>query len=328
MTLSSRHRALSIALMTAWMALAGGAQAQTAFPGGKPITILVGYAAGGTTDAAARFVAKDLEKELGTSVQVANKPGAASQLALTTLRQSRPDGYTLGYAVLPTIITHYMDPSREAPYQRKDFQPVAHHWVVPGMIAVRTDSPYRTLRDLVEAAKASPSTITISTSGLLGNPHLTVLLLERAAGVRFSSVHFNGGAPSVTAVIGGHVMAVAGGVSDAVARVKSGEFRVLGVAAEQESEFLPGVPTMKAQGFDVVSVSTAGILAPAGTPPVVVDVLSRAIRKIVESEQHRNDLAKYGGIARQPLGPEEFAKFWADYEARLAPVLKEIRVTQ
>jgi tripartite-type tricarboxylate transporter receptor subunit TctC len=85
---------------------------------------------------------------------------------------------------------------------------------------------------------------------------------------------------------------------------------------------------MKAQGFDVVSVSTAGILAPAGTPPAVVDVLSRAIRKIVESEQHKNDLAKYGGIARQPMGSEEFAKFWADYETRLAPVLKEIRVTQ
>ena len=137
MTLSSRHRIVGLALLAAWMTLAGSAQAQSSFPGGKPITLLVGYAAGGTTDAAARFVAKDLEKELSTSVQFVNKPGAALQLALTTLRQARPDGLTLAYAVLPTIITHYLDPSREAPYQRKDFQPVAHHWVVPGMIAVR-----------------------------------------------------------------------------------------------------------------------------------------------------------------------------------------------
>ena len=327
MILSFRHRILGLFLLAAWTTFAGSAQAQSSFPGGKPITLLVGYAAGGTTDAAARFVAKDLEKELATSVQVVNKPGAASQLALTTLRQARPDGLTLAYAVLPTIITHYLDPSREAPYQRKDFQPVAHHWVVPGMIAVRADSRYKTLKDLVEAAKANPGTVTISTSGLLGNPHLTILLLERAAGARFASVHFNGGAPSVTAVLGGHVTAVAGGVSDAVARVTSGEFRVLGVADERESEFLPGVPTMKAQGYDVVSVSTAGIVAPAGTPRDIVDVLARAVKTIVESDAHKNDLAKYGGIARQYLGPDEFARFWADYEARLAPVLKEIRAT-
>jgi tripartite-type tricarboxylate transporter receptor subunit TctC len=324
----SLHRILVLGVLVASLGLATDGGAQSSFPGGKPITILVGYAAGGTTDAAARFVAKDLEKELSTSVQIVNRPGAASQLAISALRQAKPDGYTLSYAVLPTIITHYLDPSREAPYQRKDFQTVAHHWSVPGMIAVRANSPYRTLRDLVEAAKASPGTVTVSTSGLLGNPHLTVLLLERAAGVKFASVHFNGGAPSVTALLGGHVTAVAGGVSDAVARVKSGEFRVLGIADEHESEFLPGVPTMRAQGYNVVSVSTAGILAPAGTPREVVDVLSRAIRKIVESDQHQADLAKYGGIARMYLGPDEFAKFWADYEARLAPVLKEIRATQ
>ena len=84
---------------------------------------------------------------------------------------------------------------------------------------------------------------------------------------------------------------------------------------------------MKAQRYDVVSVSTAGIVGPAGTPREVVDVLARAVKKIVESDAHKNDLAKHGGIARQYLGPDEFAGFWADYEARLAPVLKEIRAT-
>jgi tripartite-type tricarboxylate transporter receptor subunit TctC len=295
------------------------------FPAGKTITIIVPYAAGGTTDASGRFLAKGLEKELATSVQIVNKPGAASQVALTALVNSRPDGYTLSYAVLPTVITHYLDPAREAPYTRKSFQPVGHHWQVPAMIAVRTNSSYKTLQDLLNAAKANPGTVTISDSGLMANPHLTVLMLEKAAGVRFASVHFSGGAPSVTALLGGHVTAVAGGVSDAVARVQAGEFRVLGVAAEQESEFLPGVPTMKAQGFDVVSVSAAGILAPAGTPRDVVDVLSRAIKKVVESDAHKRDLDKYGGIARHYLDPEQYAAFWADYEARVEPVLKEIK---
>jgi tripartite-type tricarboxylate transporter receptor subunit TctC len=324
---ASRATGLALALVAASLVVAERTHAQAAreFPAGKTITIVVPYAAGGTTDASGRFLAKGLERELKTSVQIVNKPGAASQVALTGLVNAKPDGYTLSYAVLPTVITHYLDPSRQAPYTRKSFQPVAHHWQVPAMIAVRANNAYQTLRDLVEAARANPGTVTISDSGLMTNPHLTVLLLEKAAGVKFASVHFTGGAPSVTALLGGHVTALAGGVSDAVARVQSGEFRVLGVAADQESEFLPGVPTMKAQGFDVVSVSAAGILAPAGTPREVVEILARATRKVVESDEHKSDLNRYGGIARYYLGPDEYAAFWADYEARLEPVLKEIR---
>lgn len=327
----ARAAVIAAAVVAAGLVIAGGVHAQSPardFPAGKPITIIVPYAAGGTTDAAGRFLAATLEKELSTSVQIVNKPGAASQVGMAALLNSKPDGYTLSYAVLPTVITHYLDPAREAPYTRKNFQPVAHHWQVPGMIAVKTDSPYKTLREFVDAARANPGKIAVSDSGLMGNPHLTVLMLQRAAGVRFASVHFDGGAPSVTALLGGHVTAVAGGVSDAVARVRSGEFRVLGVAAEQESEFLPGVPTMKAQGYDVVSVSAAGILAPAGTPREVVEILARAIKKVVESDDHRKNLDKFGGIARYYLNPEAYSAFWADYETRLGPVLKEIRASQ
>ena len=239
---------------------------QGGFPGGKPITLIVPYAAGGTTDSGARLLAARLEEELSTRVQVVNRPGAASQVGLQSLLASPPNGYTLSYGVLPTVITHYSDPGREPPYARKDFRPVAHHHLIPAMIAVPTSSPYQTLKEFVEAARANPGKITISDSALMGNPHLCVLMLQKAAGVKFASVHFDGGAPSVTALLGGHVQAVAGGISDAVPHVKTGKFRVLGIAAEQESEFLPGVPTMKSQGYDVVTVSATGILAPAVTP--------------------------------------------------------------
>jgi tripartite-type tricarboxylate transporter receptor subunit TctC len=175
--------------------------AKVSFPAGKPITIIVPYAAGGTTDVGARLLAELLEKELSTPVQVVNKPGSASQVGLTELVNAKPDGYTLSYGVLPTIITHYLDPERRAPYTRENFQPVALHHLVPAMLAVRTDSPYKTLNDLIEAAKANPGQIKVSDSGLMANPHLSVLLLERAAGVRFASVHFDGGAPSVTALL-------------------------------------------------------------------------------------------------------------------------------
>lgn len=283
--------AAAITAVALVVAGSGSAQSPTKrFPAGRPITIVVPYAAGGTTDAGARFLAPRLEEELSTKVIIVNKPGAASQTALQGLLSSAPDGYSLSYAVLPTVITHYSDPARNAPYSRKDFQPVALHHLTPAVIAVQAKSPYKTLKDFVEAARANPGKITISDSGLMANPHMCVLMLERAAGVRFGSVHFDGGAPSVTALLGGHVTALSGGTSDAAAHFKSGQFRVLGVAAEQESEFLPGVPTMKAQGYDVITVSATGIVAPGGTPKEVVDMLTAAIKKIVATEDHKNEV--------------------------------------
>jgi tripartite-type tricarboxylate transporter receptor subunit TctC len=325
-----RAAALAVAIVAAGPMVAGSAYAQSptkSFPAGRPITILVGYAAGGTTDAGARWLAAGLEEELSTKVNVVNKPGAASQTALQTLLTSAADGYTLSAAVLPTVITHYADPAREAPYARKDFLPVALHHLTPATISVQAKSPYKTLKDFVEAARAAPGKITISDSGLMANPHMCVLMLERAAKVRFGSVHFDGGAPSVTALLGGHVTALSGGTSDAAAHYKAGTFRVLGVADERESEFLPGAPTMKSQGYDVIAVSATGIFAPAGTPKEVVDLLTAAIKKIVATEDHKKKLRDLGA---QPnyLNPTEYAAFWSNYESRVVPLLKEIRATQ
>src|SRR5262245_15130828 len=195
---------ITVSLLAAVLAMPGGLAAQTAaakFPDGKPITLIVPYAAGGTTDSAARLLAARLEEELSTRVQVVNRPGAASQVGLQSLLAAPPNGYTLSYGVLPTVITHYSDPGREPPYARKDFRPVAHHHLIPAMIAVPTSSPYQTLKEFVEAARANPAKITISDSALMGNPHLCVLMLQKAAGVKFASVHFDGGAPSVTALL-------------------------------------------------------------------------------------------------------------------------------
>jgi tripartite-type tricarboxylate transporter receptor subunit TctC len=321
---------LAVAVLVGSLMIAGGAHAQPRagdFPAGKPITLIVPYAAGGTTDAGARLLAARLEEELSTRVQVVNRPGAASQVGISSLLNAAPNGYALSYAVIPTIITHYSDPEREAPYGRKDFQPVAHHHLIPAMVAVPADGPYKTLAEFVEAARANPGKISISDSALMGNPHLAVLMLQKAAGVRFASVHFDGGAPSVTALLGGHVNALAGGISDAVPHVRSGKFRVLGIAAEQENEFLPGVPTMKAQGFNVVSVSATGILARAGTPRDVVETLARAIKKIVESDNHRKKLNALG-VSPYYLDPDEYATFWVSSEARVAPIVKELRASQ
>src|SRR5690349_24290899 len=143
----------TLALAGALLACCGDAGAQ-AFPvKGRTITLIVPYAPGGVTDTGARLMAAGLEKELATSVVVLNKAGAASQIGLTELVRAKPDGYTLSYVVLPTVTTHYLVPGRDVPYTRTSFQPVAMHHFVPQTISVRTDSPYKTLADLVEAAR-------------------------------------------------------------------------------------------------------------------------------------------------------------------------------
>ena len=315
--------ALALALGLALAAVTSETSAQDFPVKGKPITLVVPYAAGGVTDVTARLMAAGLEKELGATVQVANKPGAASQLALTELTRATPDGYTLSYAVLPTVTTHYLDPTRAAVYTRANFQPIAMHHLTWMMLAVKTDSPYKTLKELVEAARAKPEGIRISDSGLMAVPHTQVVMLELVTGVRFASVHFTGGAPSVTALLGGHVEALAGSTADSLAHKKTGQFRVLGVAAEQPDPSMPDVPTMKSLGYDVVAASAAGILAPAGTPKPVVDKLTRAMKAVIESPEHQAKMKELG-IGTFYQDPEGYTKYWIDTETRMRPLMEKV----
>ena len=178
-------------------------------------------------------------------------------------------------------------------------------------------------KELVEAARAKPESIRISDSGLMAVPHTQVVMLELAAGVRFASVHFTGGAPSVTALLGGHVEALAGSTADSLAHRKSGQFRVLAVAAEEPDPTMPDVPTMKSQGFDVVAASAAGIVAPAGTPKPVVDRLTRAMKAVIDSAEHQAKM-KDLGIPTYYRDPEGYAKYWIDTESRIRPLLQKI----
>jgi tripartite-type tricarboxylate transporter receptor subunit TctC len=291
---------------------------------GRPITMIVGYAPGGATDTGARLMAAALEPLLHTQVQVVNRPGAGSQVALTQLVRAKPDGYTFSYIVVPTVVTHYLDPTRGAIYTRASFQPIARHFQSPEVLAVRSDGPYHTLKDLVAAAAAQPGKITVSDSGLMGVPNFETLMLGQAAGVKFTPVHFDGGAPSVTALLGGHVDVLAGGTVDALPYKKTGEFRVLGIANEQPDWSMPDVPTMRSQGYDVIAVSETGVVAPAGTPPNVVTVLSNAMRAVIATPEHQEKLR---AMALTPayLDASGFEKVWVDAENRVKPILASLR---
>ncbi len=319
-----RAAATAIAFCLVVGAAAAFAQ-QPAFPQrGRVISLIVPYAPGGVTDTAGRLMAAAMERELGTPVQVVNRAGAASQIGLGELARARPDGYTLSYMVLPTVVTHYIEAPRTPPYTQESFQPIGNHHLSPQTIAVRADSPHRTLRDLVEAARARPETLSFSTSGQMAVPHTQVLMLEQVTGVRFISVHYTGGAPSVTALLAGHVDAFTGGTADSLPHHRSGAFRVLGVAAAERDPTMPDVPTHREQGFDVIAASATGIVAPAGTPIPVVQTLSNAMQRIIESPEHRRQLVDFSLIPAF-MEPEAYTQFWMDTERRMAPVLRTIR---
>jgi tripartite-type tricarboxylate transporter receptor subunit TctC len=316
------HRRAALAALA--VSLAGTRARAAGYPDGKPIMLIVPYAPGGVTDTGARLMASALEPLLNTPVRVVNRVGAASQVGLTELVRAKPDGLILSYVVLPTVVTHYLDPARSAIYTRRDFQPVAMHHRVPQVLAVHSDGPYKTLRDLVEAARARPEEIKVSDSGLMGVPHTCVLMLQVAAGVKFSSVHFGGGAPSVTALLGKHVDVLAGATADARPYKASGEFRVLGVAAEAPDPMMPEVPTMRSQGYDVLAASSTGIVAPAGTPAPIIDTLTTAMRKVIESREHQAKLADLF-LSPHYLDPAGFSQLWVENEARMEPLIGKLQ---
>ncbi len=295
----------------------------SAFPDkGKPVSIVVPYGAGGGSDGAARALAPFLEKALGTRVNVVNKGGAGSQVGMTYVANSKPDGYTLGYGLWPTLITIYIDPARKAQFKRDSFIPVALHMIDPGVIAVKADSPFKTLKDLVDAAKKSPEKVKVSDNGLLNPEHLMWLQFEKSADVKYAIAHFKGGAAAVAGLLGGHTDAAAGGLKPWVGHLDGGTARLLAVLDDRRNKFFSQYPTAAEQGYNFKTASVRGFVVPAGTPKDVVDTLAKALEQAINSPDHQNRLAKLKQEARY-LGPAEFAAFWDDMEARIIPTWKE-----
>lgn len=281
---------------------------------GKPIAFIVPYPAGGTTDVYSRFLIPYLERDLGTSVQVVNRPGASTQVGLTALAKARPDGYTIGCMPIPTGIITYIDPNRKAPYSRKDFEPLANQVFSPTAVAVRGDSPYKTIKDLIDAAKAKPETIKAGTTGLLTTRHLSLLEMERVTGAKFATVHFDGGAPSNTALLGGHVDMKVDDIASYLAFLKDGTMRVLGVMDEERNNFFPDIPTMKEQGLNLVSIHSSGIATTGGTPKEIVARLAQVLRTAITSEQHRKEMERAGQTIKY-MDAAQYAKYWEEQEA-------------
>jgi tripartite-type tricarboxylate transporter receptor subunit TctC len=285
----------------------------------KPVQLMVAYPAGGSTDVAARIVAAIAEKELGQSIVVINKGGAGGQVGWTEMTRQKPDGYYIGFINLPALNTVILDPDRKAAFSADAFVPVINQVLDPGIIWVKADSPYKTLKDLLEAAKKNPNKISAGTTGILSDDHLAILMVEEASpGSLFRIVHFEGGAPQMTAVLGGHVDVAFDNVGTVFRRIRTGEVRALAVMDTQRSRFLPEVQTMPELGYPtVISSSTRGIAVPKGTPPAVIKRLEQALKKAMEDPEHVKKMEDAGLALRVMVG-EEYASYYRELHAKAA----------
>lgn len=309
------------------MALAAAAPAKNFPATGKNITLVIGYTAGGPTDMGARIAVGALEKVMaGAKFDIIYKPGATGQAGATFVAKSKPDGYTMGVTNVPAVNVSYLDPDRQAVYGRKSFQPLANMVVDPGLIAVRMDSPFKSIADIIKAAKANPHKITITTTGLQSTEHFWSLRLQNLTNTQFALVHFEGTVPAVMAVLGGKVDVLFGNVSDVSSHVKNGTVRVLGLLDDRESPFLPpGVKTLQAQGIPLVGGSFRGFSLPGGTPKEIVNILGDAMRKALNSDEVKEKLSKIG-LTWRYMDTPQFEKFWDEMDetmVKLIPITKQ-----
>jgi tripartite-type tricarboxylate transporter receptor subunit TctC len=324
---ASKNRLQAIyvsALVAAASWAATAASAQTAFPEhGRPITIIVPFSAGGSVDVSARLLAPLLEKELGTPVQVQNKPGAGSQLGIGTMARAKPDGYTLAYTLLPLTVTTYLNPQVKASFGRKDLQPLAMHTSDAQYLAVPANSRFKSFKEIIEAARANPEKIITSATGNYSPEHLAILQLEKATGTKFAIVFFDGGSAQTAALLGGHVDFQLSTLGNFTSAYKAGKVKFLAVSAhDDEPRSIPEIPTIASQGHPIYSYVSRGISVPAGTPPAVVDRLTTAIRKAMEDPAHKEAIADMN-MTLMYMDPAKMGAFWDDVERQTKPLLMQ-----
>lgn len=281
----------------------------------RSIQLIVPTPPGGPTDVGARIVASIVEKDIGQAVVVVNKPGAGSQLGLTELTRARPDGYTIGFVTMPGISTISLDPERKATFTIESFALIINQVFDVGAIWVRADSPFKTLADLVQAARKDPGKLTACTTGPLSDDHLAVMMLEEAENIRFRIVHFDGAAQQFTAILGGHVDVAFDNVGSVRKRAMAGEVRVLALMDHQRSKLMPDVPTTKELGYPtIISSSTRGIAGPKGLPPAIQSYLAAAFRKAMEHPDHVKRMED-AGLEVRILTDAAYADYLKDQHA-------------
>lgn len=301
-------------------ALAGGAHA-AGYPD-KPITLIVPFAAGGTTDIVGRLVADKLGQELGKPVIVENKGGAGGAIGSGALANAKADGYTLGIA---TVSTHGINPAvRKLPFDvMTAFQPVTNLAAVPNVMVINDTVPASNMAEFLALAKKEPGKLSYASAGNGSVANMMGELFQSASGTKLLHVPYRGVGPALTDTLAGQVNILFDNLPSSIPHVQGGKLKALAVAAPERSKALPDVPTFAEVGLEAVNdASWFGLVAPAGIPADVLETLNKATVKVLSQPDVINRLAELGAA---PIGdsPDAFAKTIADTIARNQRIVKE-----
>jgi tripartite-type tricarboxylate transporter receptor subunit TctC len=310
-----------VAALAAALCVASAAARAQEFPT-RPVKLVVGFAAGGTTDFMARLLADRMREPLGQPVVVENRTGANGAIGAEFVAKAAPDGYTLYFttAGVATVYPHL----KPAPYDPlKDFVGVSRVAFNATMLVVNAALPVHSARDLAALAREKPGKITVAITGLGSVSHLGAELFQSAAGVKLTEVPYRGAAPAMTDLIGGQLDSLFGDGPTVMAQIGAGKIRPVAATSHQRSEIFPDVPTFLEQGFaDAVADQWAGVLAPTGTPAAVVAKLNAAIATVMREPQVRAKLAQTGVVPGVDT-PAEFATYLKDEYDRWGRIIRE-----
>lgn len=319
MKLPIQSRFLSQILTAAMLCFATQAQAQT-YPT-KPIKLIAPFAPGGITDVMARAVASRLTTELGQPVVVENRAGASGVIGSAAAARAEPDGYTL---LMGNISTLGINPAviKELGYDPvKSFTPISLVAVQPLIVAVSTHTPANTMAELVALAKSKPGGLFYGTSG--SSYQLVTEAFSEALGIQMTHVPFKGSSPAIEAMMSNQINVIFDPFSTIYAQVKAGRVRGLAMTTKNRSDIAPDLPTVSETvlpGFE--ASSWQGVVAPAGTPPEIVNKLNLAIVKILGMQEVREQFAKQG-VDPSPTSPKAFGDYIASEQARWMRVAKQ-----
>lgn len=294
--------------------------AQGSYPT-KPVRVVVGFSAGGTTDVVARIMAKELTEKLGQSFIVENRPGGGSNIATEAVKIAQPDGYNLLFVAVTSAINQTLYPNVKFDLNR-DFDAVALGAKVPNILVVHPSVPASTVPDFIEWARANNDKIAYASSGSGTSIHMAAEMFKVRTGLKTQHIPYKGSAPAVTDLIGGQVQFMFDNMPASWPHVQSGKLKALAVTTNSRSASAPDVPTLEESGvqpFDVTS--WFGLIAPKGTPQDIINTLNQAMNAAFDKPEVQQAYAKLGAVS-QKNSPQDFSQFIAKEIETWAPVVK------
>jgi tripartite-type tricarboxylate transporter receptor subunit TctC len=286
----------------------------------KPITLIVPWPPGGASDVTPRSLLKTMSEELKQPVVIVNRPGAAGVVGTLEMERAVPDGYTIGTYSYSQTLTNFTAPN---PPSLANVVPVAKVMYSPATLTVNANFPAKNLAEFIQYAKANPGKVRSANSGKGASAHIFGEAFDKITGIKETHVPFNGYAPAITAVAGGHIEATCIPVGDVHAMVKAGKLRMLAVAMQERHYLYPNVPTMKELGVNLDTGNWVGFIAPKGVPEEIIAKLDRAIEKALKSPEVVSSWREMGNVTTY-LNHQDFAKWLVPHVAETRALVESL----